>query len=195
MRYFIIILSFSILTSCSPRTVDYVECCDEVIQENRTNLIPIFNSSEQTTPWNVSDELTQMMKEMKCKNTHFTVNETARWMNFDEACQGMSVDIQADFVVVADLIQHSVIPFEVQMNNSSMLLMKVHLVIFDLRHYEPRVIFDQIVSTTHSIPSKYAFWNYSKNTPGSYHYEETPMSQAHVSLATILIEKIQEHVN
>jgi hypothetical protein len=193
MRCFLFLLGFVFLASCSHQPTEYVEN-SELVQQQRIELIPIFNATEQETPWNVSEELTQLMSEMRGNPAAFVVNETERWMNFDEAYQGVQQDFGvADFAVVVNLIQHSIIPAQQQISCSSVLVMKARLVIVDLRQTYPQVVFDQIVGSAHSIPNKYTYWNYSKNTPGSFHYEETPLSQAHIRLATVLMEKIQEY--
>jgi hypothetical protein len=177
-------------------------------------LAPFINSSTQDLPWNVSDELNQLIRDkLASEKKSILLQDEATFnfflqinpMTFDNLCHAVPESSgNINFVVVVDLLQHDLLPIERHSlpeceqtrreHCSSLLMMKAKLAIIDVRESCSKVILEETISSSQLITKDYEFWNYSKNCKGSYNYPKTPYSQAHNYLANVLVDKIQNAV-
>lgn len=171
-----------------------------VLEDNIAAIMPVYNSSSQDMPWNVSEELTGLLCQFGCRDTVCLINPYGTAMTFDDAYNRPSqLAPWADYVILANLLDHGVHSQERLLSSEaercpSALLMKVRLVVFDCRSCIPSLLLDQTISSSYTIPAKYEFWNYTKTQPGCGSYVETPLCQAHERLAKIMMDKVQESI-
>lgn len=199
LKIFLSLMLSLIAVGCGPRYVDYFPCHDDGTVKPHIAFIPIIDSSCSGLPWNLSEELTEECRYMFRDNGElflFSLQEIegslSKMGNIDYFGQDISYAKNfpsADFVVVAELVEHQVVPYVRGKiyplystgcrNCNKVLLMKVKVRVIDVRNDEPHIVLQECIQSNHMIPRNQEDINYNINGRGSSSYCTTPYAMAH----------------
>jgi hypothetical protein len=177
-------------------------------------VIPVFDSSTPCVNYNISHIVYQDMLEkirhdrnLFLLNEEFTFHSVVFMKHFDieQTCARLPpLYARAYFVVLVQIIQHDVVPYDRQaypeiysvegVQSNSTLMMKARLTILDIRTRKPCILLEEIVNCNHTIPKEWEFYKYLGTEWISPYYLNTPYEQAHRRLADVIVNRVQNVV-
>lgn len=197
-----------------PRYVDYFPYHDDGTAKPRVALIPTVDASKSQIPWNVSDELTQGLQYNFMQDGDLyllSAQEMGPGVKKLDDAELFGPDLSfakhirdADFVVITELVQHEVLPFEkgkfypLYAGKGTLcnfvLAMKVRLRIIDVRYEKPAIVLQELFVSNHMVPKAHDDVDYSKMGWGMDGYKQTPYGSSHSRLIRDLSARIEEVV-
>jgi hypothetical protein len=177
-------------------------------------LIPVFDCSNHPLFWNVSSELTDLIRSNLLNDNGVFLYDEDR--TFEKVLETRHVSLEetqrrikyyfgkASFVVLVDLLQHDMIPYERYFQPecekkphgycSGTLMQKARLTILDVRERTPCVLLQEIINCNQYIPKEFEFFSYQRSFPGLVCYEDSPAGKAHYRLANVIATRIENVV-
>lgn len=167
-------------------------------------LVPVITTKAQPVPWNLSEELTEVIYERFLETKQFYLTrdfsvlgkhltdlseinpllEDVRWLYENGSA--------SEFVVFIELVQHQLTPKPSKIPPQTYFLemaFRVHVI--DIRGPEPKVILQELVSDSFNIPIKI---NYSKDTLGKTTFFLSPIGSAHMQMVKQISRQIQDYI-
>ncbi|MBI3211996.1 MAG: hypothetical protein HYZ47_04880 [Simkania negevensis] len=175
-------------------------------------LVPVFDRSEATVGWNLSEEFTDHLRQRFLKKNQFylatpeEVNEKTTKLSQDqnpftnhyswvkETFSGQ------EFVIFVELIEHDIHPKKLQENfldkisPSSEISISMRVRVFDLREEEPAIILQEIVHQDHLIPQPS---DLAKEDPEKWKkliFNFSPLGLAHLQIAKEVSTRIEDYI-
>ena len=174
--------------------------------------IPVFDRSESTVGWSLSDEFTDSLRTRLLKRNNF-------YISTPDDINSAIVDLSAEnnpfatdtdwikkafqsheYVVFAELVEHNIHPKELKGNfldkitPSSELAITMRIRVFDLRGAKPEVILQEFVHQSHVIPKPS---NIDEPTPERWKkitFNISPLGLAHAQLSKEVVKRVEDYI-
>ncbi len=170
--------------------------------------VPLIDHSDHDLPWDLSEELTQGLKEkLLQKEKLFLVTVPKKQAQASEENNPFGPDIswmktiypRKDFVVFMELIEHKEVPLYPKSESSpeespAELKTSLRVRVVDLRGNEARVILQELVHDTQYIPKQFTRYNLFQVPWGREMYGITPLGLAHAKLAKEVAARIEDYI-
>ena len=201
-------------SGCSRQYAEFIKYHDDGRSKPTVTLLPIIDAAGHQLPWDVSEEITEAIRErlMQAGELYLPSTEEVDQLVRQAGSAKKLVQqvgrttnlVTSDYVVVMELVDHRKVPYFRQKVKpiyvaegeiSSVLMMMVRLKVLDVRQDKAKVVLQQIVHSNHMIPKNKERSSYSDTKWGSETYLATPMGQAHSRLGRDLSKQIGHYVN
>ncbi len=174
-------------------------------------LIPIIDSTEQISSWNLSEELTLSMTHKlnvrgklfladknKAKSvynqlgsSHNPFGNQIDWIKF--ACPGQ------DFAIFMELIEHEEVPILTKQDEcpdkcAAQLNISLRVRVVDLRPETPKIVLQEIIHDRHHIPRPFTKFHFHQEPWGKESFSISPMGLAHAQLVKEVSSRIEDYI-
>jgi hypothetical protein len=215
LKLFTCLFSLMALTGCGPKNSEYYAYTDQGVEKSRVAIIPLIESSKTHLNWDLSDEVIFGIRAHICNDgklfplAQADVNANAALLgNVDP----FGIDLKpwigfsnSHFVVVMEMLDHKVVPYEkgkytslyptAGAHSNEILEIRVHLRILDVRHNKARLVLDEIVESNHLMPNAHDAIDYESQAWETPNYCNTPVGIAHNRLIWQLSKRIDTVVS
>ncbi len=175
-------------------------------------LVPIFDRSESTLPWDLSEEFTATIEHRFQKMNNFFLSTPLQIHNavtcIDSATDPFGVDLswaksafkKEEFLILIELVEHKIHPKEAKnaffdkFTPSNELDVTMRLRVIDLRKSEPKIILQEILHHTHFIPK---LAEDKMPTPDKWRhktYAVSPLGFAHLQISKEVAKRIDQYI-
>ncbi|SCA63488.1 hypothetical protein SCG7086_AS_00190 [Chlamydiales bacterium SCGC AG-110-P3] len=207
----VLMVSAVLVSGCARQYSDFFAYDDEGVAKPVVAVLPIRDSSWNSLPWNVSEELETGIWNVARRHGQLCCIDPQHVQS--TICQlGDDVDIHAqdvkfyqqftgcEFLVLIDLLEHNEMPYRrgeieplyiIDSDDVFVLSMKARVTVLDISGTTPRVILREIASSNHMIEKHDYDVDYIVNRWGSDGYPRTPIGMAHERLARDLTARIE----
>lgn len=200
-----VLLSF-VLCSCAERhfSANQFRYHDTGAPKPRIAIVPVITAKVKQMPWNLSDELTDLISDTFLETKQFYVTkdfsvlgkhlsdlseinpliEDIRWL-YENASS-------SEFVVFIELVEHELHPKKSKIPPQAYTLdmaLRVHVI--DIRGPEPKVILQELVQDSFNISIKI---NYGSDTFSKTTFFLSPLGSAHTHISKKVAKQIQEYI-
>lgn len=200
------VLVLVLATACGPRYVDFFPNHDDGSYKPHVALTPIVNATSRELPPDAAAQITNDIRYELMNNGNLylpyqdEVQERLKnmdpnqYFNSDEAFAQRFCN--EDFIVVMEMADYGISPYQSIMNTpytlpcypyQSVLTLKMRLKVLDLRPRCPRIILQEIVTTSAVIPNKAR-----EGTSEESSRALAALRQAHHGMACRLASRIEE---
>lgn len=201
-------------TSCGPRYCDFFPYYDDGRAKPVVAIIPFIDTTDVELGWDMEEEFTQQIYGQAMEENALFLLPKAKVYSIaskynPHELNGMDLDFalrfhNAEFVVVMELVEHKVVPFEkgkviplYSIHNrpcNSVLMMKVRLRIIDVRNDQPVLVLQEIFNSNHMLPMGEENRDYSETPWGDPEYNKTYLAIAHQRMANDLLTRISQMI-
>jgi hypothetical protein len=172
-------------------------------------VVPIINTSRTDLTWDVSEELSQAVRQRLAQKDHLylmgkdTVTSMAK--KCFQAHDPFGVDTawvkksfpQNEFVVFMELMEHHEMPIypakDIQ-DSPTELAIAVRVRVFDVREQTPRVVLQEVVQQIHHIPRQFNKANFHQVPWTDEMFETSPLGIAHDALCKEIAGRIEDYI-
>jgi len=212
-RFLCVLLILLATTSCTrhyQREYD-PSITDDGLDRPKIVLIPVFDSSNPNVNWNVSYELTRsILDKLACDNNLFVYKEIHTFnyvlrkghMSLEDTMDSIRPLFgRSDFVILLELQQHDVLPYERESNPelvkqewftcNTTLQQRLRMVVLDVRCRPAKFILEETICNNQTIPKAWEFYSPNLTPWGSDAYDTSPVGCAHHRLAQVAADYIE----
>jgi len=207
---------FTLFFGCSKQgTNDAGAVAEEIQVRPIVAVVPLLDSSKNDLPWNLSDELTDLLFKRLAKRDKFylvsllKVQSQIKKMNAQ--MDPFSLDLSwmkrlfdsTEFVVFTELIEHDERPLSptalpvsdtsLQKSSADMNI-TLRLRVFDVRGAEPKIVLQELLHETHRIPRQFTRQNFFQVSWKDENFNISPLGMAHDDLIKTLAGRLEEYL-
>ncbi len=212
-RRIILLLFILFASSCSGRYSNLSKYHYNGSSKPSVTLVPLYDHSDITLPWNLSNELTTGIREYLADNNKFyiaTPEDTKKHLpelgNIDLTSTNHSfsnVFKPNEFVILVELIDHQKIPYKRQSIRpvypadgkiDHVLSMKARIKVLDIREEKPKLVLQEILKSNHLIPEQIASITPEERPWGSKTYYFSPIGIAHRRLERDIAARLEDYI-
>ena len=167
-------------------------------------IVPVITTRANPLPWNLSEELTELVSERFLETHQFFLTsdfsvlgkhltdlseinpliEDIRWL-YENASS-------SEFVVFIEIVEHALVPKQSKIPPQSYTLhMALRTHVIDIRNPTPKVILQELVKETFSIPIKL---DYNKSLVSKTAFFLSPLGAAHSYMIRRTTKQIQDYI-
>ena len=194
--------------SCN-REEDNESAYVEQKKESNVAIVPVFDRTENAgVTWNLSDEITSGLRRRLNENEKLSLTEQQKVHALTKKFVGQKDPFATDvswvkqsypccqFVVFTEVLEHEEVPtsFKNVKSSPATLNMSVKFRILDNRGQKAKVILQEIVHNSHSIPKQFNKTNFQQIPWGKENYHVTPVGVAHSNLIKELATRIEDYI-
>lgn len=209
---FIVLFSAG-LTGCSRnRGEEISRFHDDGRAKPSVALVPVFDHSEASIGWSLSDEFTDQLRQRFAKHSQFYLaspEETSDQISqcsqdedpFASHYQWIKKSFsKQEFVVFVELIEHDIHPKKLQDNfldkisPSAEVSISMRVRVFDLREEEPFVILQEIVHQDHLIPEPSTTIKEEPEKWKKLSFHFSPLGLAHAHIVKEVASRIEDYI-
>lgn len=206
----------SVLCSSCARDAYYSEqfqYTDDGKAKPRVALIPVFDHSNASVPWNLSDELSEAIFSRFQQSGKFFLTTDLEILGRN---QGSSAEINpfiedlqwiheakshSEFVVFVEVVEHRLIPksteggvFNMTIAQSYTLDISIRVKVVDIREAFPKVILQELQHQSFHIPWQMTATDYKKEGWGRAAFYLSPIGAAHGQMIKKITKQIQDYI-
>lgn len=197
--------------SCKNSSSEQARYFDDGRKKPSIVVVPVIDSSGQKYPWNVSNELTDSLKEKIVKQgSLYLADEAKSNQLFQQLGQehnpfGKQIDWikqncpAEDYAIFLELIEHEEIPLTTRKNEdpsrcSSQLNISLRVRVIDLRSAPNKIILQEILHDQHHIPKQFTKFHFHQESWGEQGFPISPIGLAHAKLIREVSSRIEEYI-
>ncbi|MDR2539483.1 MAG: hypothetical protein LBC45_02560 [Chlamydiales bacterium] len=172
-------------------------------------IVPVINSTEEDSIWNLSEEFTYCITNQLAQKNHLSL------INLDKTTQGPVLGLNPfgqdiswlkkvfshhGFVVFLELVEHNeaVRQDDKQIIDSKKcsaeLLMTMRVRVFDLQKNEPKVVLQELVHESHFIPRPFTRSHFQQEKWGHEMFAISPMGLAHAQFIKHICNRLEDYI-
>jgi len=167
---------------------------------------PIITSAEHHISWDVSSELTHIIRDrLAAHNLLYVLAEEEVALMAHKALSRhdpFGADVswlnkyypQNEFVVFLDLFEHEETPLSTAEKSPVELLMGVRVHVFDLRGAEPKIVLQEVVEQSHHIPFQFTRSGEECVAWGDELFSISPLGLAHEKLCQEIASRVEDYI-
>ena len=170
----------------------------------RVAIVPVITTKAGKLPWNLSDELSEVISEkfLETKQFYLTKDFSVLGKHLTDLSEinPLLEDIRwlyenastSEFIVFIELVEHNLIPKQSRIPPQSYSLdMAFRIHVIDIRGPEPKVILQELMQESFNISIKI---DYSIDTIGKTAFFLSPIGMAHTHMVKKISKQIQEYI-
>lgn len=171
-------------------------------------IVPMIDRSNSDLTWNLSDELTNSMRERLFLRGHLYLISPEKinlvTKKFSESNDPFGPNTawvkkafpKNEFVVFMELVRHDEIPLSASSpkDSAAQLTMTVRVRVFDIRGEQPKVVLQELVQNNEQIPRQFTKLNFEQVPYGSDMFDISPLGMAHAQLTKELASRIEDYI-
>lgn len=176
------------------------------------SIVPIIDNTKSEYDWSLSDELSSEIysilsqrdqlilnrsSQVRAKATPFLAQNNPFESEFSAIKKGFG---QEEFVAFLELIEHEEVLDQNKIKPQdphtcrSDLNLSMRIRVFDLRGREPKVILQELVRSTHSIPAPFNRFNFYQVSWKDPSFSVSPVGLAHAKFTKEIAERIEDYI-
>lgn len=216
MRVCILFLAALCFSACSPKYSDFFPYHDDGTMKPNVCLLPIEDHSDSQMPYNLASRLNEKIRKqimqdgrlfipqkLSIEKKLHEIKETYRDTNLvaTSDLQPFLLFQPAHFVIVLDLIEHRLVPYQrgkikpiyladIPQDQAAVLQMKMRLRVVDIRGGTPRVVRQELIESNHMV-DMLAYEEACKSV-GKPTFGSTQLAIAYARLCDDIVAKIEQ---
>ena len=206
---FLFFISSLILTGCTNKDTDEesLRYHDDGRSKPVATITPIIETASASLPWNLSEELTSILK-TKISNRIF-VEETSGYLAINNDPFSTNINWvkdkydRAEFAVFVELVEYDKIPLVSSKNPTKIpesrrdavtLNMGARVRIIDVRKSTPIIVLQEMIRHSYYMPNGIDNPNYDIVPFGTEEYKTTPLALAHTQFIKQVAVRVNEYI-
>jgi hypothetical protein len=172
-------------------------------------IVPMIDSTKSSLPWNLSEELTSAVHyRLMRKDRLYLVDREKMGILIKRSPSSQSpfgIDLdwikktffENEFVVFMELLSHEELPIQAQDAPSSkdaQLSFSMRLRIIDLRREEPSIVLQEIINSSHHLPTQFSSSHFLQMEWGKENYNTSPLGISHAELSKEIASRIEDYI-
>lgn len=176
-------------------------------------VLPVINSTGNTlVNWDLSREMTEEIRKRVYTSARLYMvreggsMELAKQLNIPNPNEISNIGFQkmgnAEFVVVAELIDQKETPYGIQKGKEkphldevgAILSLAMRLRVLDVRGDRPKIILQEVLNQEQVVSRAYLNCDYEKACWGTEAFERTPLGMAHSKIAREIVARVEGYI-
>jgi hypothetical protein len=200
-----------LMVGCKEDGEDYAGVSQHAILKPIVAIVPVIDSTKQDLPWHLGDELTAAVHQHLGEGgSLYLVNEQKvadQIRKFHQGDNPFGDDLswvkrafsQDEFVVFLELVEHEEVPVQSSRATTiadcaAELTMSIRVRVLDMRGKEPRIVLQELIHDSHSIPRQFTKANFYQVPWGKESFNISPMGVAHEQLTKQVADRLEEYI-
>lgn len=196
----------SLCASCAPCCRDTTLFKSSGRQKAIVAVLPVIDHTEGATlTWDLSREFTDEIRKRVYDSSNLYLlrdhgtREIAEKLNTPNPAMISSALVQdlgaAEFVVVSEMLEQNEIPSGATRNETGCVLnLAMRIRVLDIRHDNPKVILQEVISHEQFIPRVFLTGDYAKAQWGTDAFNRTPLGIAHHKLVKEAVSRVESYI-
>jgi hypothetical protein len=196
---------------CKKNSSEQTRYFDDGRMKPSVVLVPLIDSSGQTWEWNLSEELTNSLKEKLIRHGKLYIADDAKakqlYQQLNRQNNPFSNHIEwikqncpkEDFAVFLELIEHEEVPLLARNNDDparcpSQFNISLRIRVIDLRSTPSKIVLQEILHDQHHIPRQFTKFHFHQEPWGKQGFPISPVGLAHAQLIREISSRVEDYI-